>query len=688
MVQGAGQFDTANRLYFKTVGAYLSHGYQWIRQVSLRGPHIWLYDAAANEWTDALPESQYDRMSQTLDQGGMARMAVTAAYAEPQQAIFTFGGTGWGSNNNQLHCYDAYTNELTLLDAKNKPSQRDTAGLSYDEARHKLLMYGAQYLSDENTYIYDIATNTWSSHDISPRPDSTVGADRYASVPSIAYDSIHDKHLAVIFKGNSAETGDLNNGSLSTWMFDMGTMTWNTAAVTEPHGSGCAKVRGRNLAFSPKDNMFILESPYWKDCSASKVVNELWTYTYSNSGNYSPRPEAPTVATAERSATVSWNAISGAAQYTLYRAAGKIPNLLFSPIAKTAGTTYVDDSVTPGTIYYYRYAPVISGTEGRQSFFGRTQPRVMKAPIVSARSDYKVDISWPAHSASDIAGYNLYRGIVTVHTNTTIGETLAFNKGRSRFVNGEVLTQGSVTAVVKYVVLKSGAWGSDASGYFAIWKRSGGNFAAGTITGSLSGSATATGAQTKINSDARWFETVYDGYTKNVVEMVRNITGITKVNTSLIAGTSYRDLSVDLSSPPPESADYPFAVFAYIIKAVNRFGVESGSSPYQITIPSAPTHVLMNTSARTLQWDPAPENNIAGYNVYLYARTENGGLAPVNKLNKVPVASPYVLPEGSYATTDRLWVVPVDTLGQEGIPSVDIYFGDTYAGFHDGALHQ
>jgi hypothetical protein len=691
VVQGAGQFDTANKLYFKTVGAYLSHGYQWIRSVNLRGPHIWLYDPESNEWTDALPPLQYDRTKQWLDQNSMARMAVTATYSESQQAIFTFGGTGWVANNNQLHCYDAYTNELTLLAASNKPPARDTAGLSYDEKRHKILMFGSQYLKDENTYIYDVETNTWSSHDLAPRPDSTPGEynnDRYASVPNIAYDSIHDKHLAVIFKGNTAAEGDIDNGSLSTWVFDMGTMTWNAVAASEPHGSGCAEVRGRNLAFSPQDNMFILESPYLEDCSSSKRVNELWTYTYSNSGSYSPRPHAPSMTTTASSAGLSWASISGATQYNIYRANGRIPNLVFSKIGSSAGTSYIDSSVTPGTIYYYRYAPVIGGVEGKQSFFARTQPRVMKAPIVSARSDYAVDIRWLAHPAPDTAGYNLYRGLVTVHTNTTIGETLQFNAGTSRFINGEVIIQGAVSAKIKYVVLKSGSWGKDAAGYFAISNRSGGNFVAGALTGSISGSATATGAQTKVAYDSRLSETVYDGYTKNVVEMVRNITDIKKVNATLITGTSYTDSDINLSDAPPESEDYPFAVYAYIIKAVNKFGVESGSSPYKITIPSAPTHVLINSSTKTLQWDPAPENNVKGYNIYIYAKNENSGSAPVNKLNTSLASSPYTLPAGSYGTTDRLWVVPVDSLGQEGIPSADIYFGDTYAGFHDGVLHQ
>ena len=135
--------------------------------------------------------------------------------------------------------------------------------------------------------------------------------------------------------------------------------------------------------------------------------------------------------------------------------------------------------------------------------------------------------------------------------------------------------------------------------------------------------------------------------------------------------------------------DYGYAVYAYIIKAVNKFGVESGSSPYSITIPSAPTHVLLNTEKGSIKWDDAPEgSNISGYNVYMYARTENYGLAPVNKMNVSLVSSPYILPSGSYHIYDRFWIVPVDLLGQEGVPSVPVWYGDNYAGFYSGDWHQ
>ena len=56
--------------------------------------------------------------------------------------------------------------------------------------------------------------------------------------------------------------------------------------------------------------------------------------------------------------------------------------------------------------------------------------------------------------------------------------------------DGEVLTQGGVTATVKRVVTQSGAWSGTAAGRFIITNPGGGNFAAGAAT--LSGGATVT----------------------------------------------------------------------------------------------------------------------------------------------------------------------------------------------------
>ena len=108
----------------------------------------------------------------------------------------------------------------------------------------------------------------------------------------------------------------------------------------------------------------------------------------------------------------------------------------------------------------------------------------------------------------------MYKSSTSGWTLCDLGESLAFNTGTAAFVEGETVTEGAVSAVVRRVVVTSGTWaGGDASGYFTISGRAGGSFSAGAITGSVSGSAAATGVQTTntLTKDGR-FEFVNENF--------------------------------------------------------------------------------------------------------------------------------------------------------------------------------
>ncbi len=91
----------------------------------------------------------------------------------------------------------------------------------------------------------------------------------------------------------------------------------------------------------------------------------------------------------------------------------------------------------------------------------------------------------------------MFKSSATGWTACDLGESLSFDTGAVAFVEGETVTKGGVTAVVRRVVVTDGTWtAGDAEGYFTITGRAGGNFTAGAITGSGSGAADATGGQT------------------------------------------------------------------------------------------------------------------------------------------------------------------------------------------------
>jgi hypothetical protein len=94
---------------------------------------------------------------------------------------------------------------------------------------------------------------------------------------------------------------------------------------------------------------------------------------------------------------------------------------------------------------------------------------------------------------------NLYKATTGGWTQVNFYDLVDFSAGNAATpLDGETLTQGAVTATVKRVMTRSGAWTGTAAGGFVITAPSGGNFAAGAAT--LSGGATVTlaGAQTAI----------------------------------------------------------------------------------------------------------------------------------------------------------------------------------------------
>jgi hypothetical protein len=97
----------------------------------------------------------------------------------------------------------------------------------------------------------------------------------------------------------------------------------------------------------------------------------------------------------------------------------------------------------------------------------------------------------------------LHKATTTGWSAQTFGSTIDFTSGTAEFLEGETLTGGtsSATSTIERVVLSSGSWGSNATGYLVLSSVSGTFQASETIT-SASGSATASGAQAVISLPA------------------------------------------------------------------------------------------------------------------------------------------------------------------------------------------
>jgi hypothetical protein len=589
-VDGSNVFDIANRRFVRFPGAALGHGYQWSRGVKLKNSAVWLYDGTTNTWTNMRPPPY----QQLLPREGLGSLNATATYDANHEVALRVGGQASAGGTNNLFAYDAHANMLYRLKADNPPSPRDGMGLCYDTKNNCLVLFGSQYDNDEKTWIYRYATNRWESHALTPHPvGKKLGT--YSTIPRLAYDSVNEVCLCL--------TWDTNSGKHETWILDAAKPRWTR--MNPPEEPDPSMSRSRNLGYSAEHNVFILET---SSKEGRGKAPQIWTYRYKKAPASSlPRPPSDLqVVTESGKATLKWAASpTPVKRYRVYRALAEEPwKTTFEKIADVTGTTFDDTGLKSGAVYFYTVRAVSRDSiESRNSLRARTQPRVFLVPVVSVLASDRIEVTWNAHPARDVVGYNVYRGVAHVRT---------VKKGEPK-----------------------------------PWK----------------------------DNDPEYLH-------PQPVE-VHNITRIRKLNDRPISERSFTD-KIDLKSAESKPGEYRFAVHAYIIKAINKLGTESGPSPYALTIPSEPMHVYNRESAGTaeLKWAANPEKGIVGYHVYKLEGTWN-----IVRLTTEPIKGTTYTHKGGKGTT-RYWVVAVDALGQEGQPSSPVWHRQSYKGFYSGEWHQ
>lgn len=158
---------------------------------------------------------------------------------------------------------------------------------------------------------------------------------------------------------------------------------------------------------------------------------------------------------------------------------------------------------------------------------------------------------------------------------------------------------------------------------------------------------------------------------------------------SAIIGAPIFDTRLSKDHLDAAGKPYQRAVYAYRVIAVNAQDVASGPSPYVLTIPAAPQSVFSREHGQQcdLKWQSL--DGVAGYRVYrMDGRFDN---AAVTRLTPDPIKDMRFTDKTAGKSTRRYYVVAVDALGQEGIPSAPVWFGREWKQYYKpfvGEWHQ
>ena len=167
----------------------------------------WAYDFNTDTWTNMDPRVHPE-----------PRNYHDMAYDPKADRVVLWGGDLHGvANKNAVWTYDYNTNTWEELRSKyaNAPELRDYMNLVYDEKADKFIMYGGYSYGNNETWTYDLNSNTWQQM----QPTNNPGAiSRYAMV------YVKDENKTILFGGQDGATNYQYNNE--TWSYSLKHNKW------------------------------------------------------------------------------------------------------------------------------------------------------------------------------------------------------------------------------------------------------------------------------------------------------------------------------------------------------------------------------------------------------------------------------------------------------------------------------
>ncbi|HEY7427864.1 MAG TPA: fibronectin type III domain-containing protein [Gemmataceae bacterium] len=574
--------------------------------------------------------------------------------------------------NSSVWAYDLASNTWRDLRPLPEPHLGPLRCASWDTDHEVLVVFGGEG-SHEGTLVYDPYANTWTKRHAPDQPAFRSGGNlaydaarklhilfgsqfnndthtwsydlrgnrwrdfKPATQPPtdrndavLAYDSVNRVIVAVI-KITEGE-GEKARHRLETWSYDAGRNTWTK--MDPPRDPDASGNRARLMTFVPDLGLTFLETRTHPPQGPAE--QQIWTYCYARpKPQANAPPEPPTdlrLSTEKGGARLSWKASPSAnsARYIVYRGEGAAPwEVTYQEVGRVGAKerTFHDTGLRAGRLYFYTVRA--ADADGK-----------VGAESTKARTQPRV----------------VEEAVVSVLSPREVELTWTPMAGED--VIGYHVERATVEV-----------WSVDQ--LQRLKKRT------PPLAEPVVGSLHRIGAFQRITP-----EPLKEPHFKDAIDLEK---------TGPVKGEPIWERRFAAEHLDAKGKPYSRAVFAYRIRAINRLGIESGPSPFFLTLPSAPAWLFSRERGTKceLKWARNPEKGLRGYRVYrLDGRFDN---QPVSRLTPEPITDLTFTDAMAGKSGRRYHVVAVDALGQEGLPSAPVWFEREWKPFYKpfvGEWHQ
>ena len=249
-----------------------------------------------------------------------------------------------------------------------------------------------------------------------------AGLSPYSNIVSGQSKAVTPKPSAPVVKiGNSASSGK----PMLTWNAVPGATSYKVYRATSQNGT--YSLLGAVTATSYTNTGAKAGTTYYYKV---KAVNSAGESAYSNivsgqSKAVTPKPSAPVVKIGNSAASgkpmLTWNAVSGATSYKVYRATAQ--NGTYSLLGTVTATSYTNTGAKAGTTYYYKVKAVNSAGESAYSNVVSGRATVTTLTMGHSATSGKPQLTWKAVSGA--ASYKVYRATTKNGAYSVINTTKA-----------------------------------------------------------------------------------------------------------------------------------------------------------------------------------------------------------------------------------------------------------------------